>query len=141
MKNSIYVGSNTVATVSTNGIVPLTTIVHRQNGNGTSEIDLVGNAVAIETGCRYRPRYNVDASITFTGDATGTASLAIYKNGVLVPFTTKSETIGTATTEIHTITIPAAILTDRCDTTAITIVNVGTIALNVTDVSMNVVEQ
>lgn len=141
MKNSIYAGSNTTALVAANGIVPITTIVHRQNGNGTSEIDLVGNAIAIETGCRYRPRYNVDASITFTGDTTGTASLAIYQDGVLIPFTTKSETVGTADTEIHTITIPAAILTNRCSTTAITIVNVGTIALNVTNASINVVEQ
>ena len=139
MKNSIYVGSNTTASVNANGIVPLTTIVHRQNGNNTSEIDLVGNAVAIETGCRCRPRYNVDASITFNAATAGTATLSIYQDGVLIPFTTKSETITTPTTELRTITIPAAILTNRCSTTAITIVNTGTIGLNVTNVSMNVV--
>lgn len=141
MKNSIYVGANSTNVVNANGIVPLTTIVHRENGNNSSEIDLVGNAVAIDTGCRCRPRYNGVASITFTGATTGLASLSIYVNGNLIPFTTKSETINTATTEVHTLTIPFAVLTNRCSTTAITIVNTGTIALNVTNASLNVVEQ
>lgn len=141
MKNSIYVGSNTSASVVANAIVPLTTIVHRENGNNSSEINLVSNSVVIETGCRYRPRYNIDVAVTFTGVATGTASLAIYKNGILIPFTTKSETIGTANTEIHTITIPCGTLTDKCSDNVYTIVNVGTIGLTVTNASMNVVEQ
>ena len=50
MKNSIYVGSNSSSSVVVNGVVPLTTIVHRENGNNSSEIDLVGNAVVVE--CR-----------------------------------------------------------------------------------------
>ena len=81
MKNSIYVGSNTSNSVIVNGTVPLTTIVHRENGNNSSEIDLVGNAVVIETGCRCRPRYNITARITFTGATAGLATLSVYKNG------------------------------------------------------------
>ena len=141
MKNSIYVGSNTSNAVVVNGIVPLTTIIHRENGNNSSEINLIGNAVAIETGCRYRPRYNIDAKITFSGATAGVATLAIYKNGVLIPFATASETITTPTTEVRTVTIPCGTLTDKCTTNVYTIVNTGDIAITVSDVSMNVVEQ
>lgn len=141
MKNSIYVGTNTSSSVVVNGIVPLTTIVHRENGNSSSEIDLIGNAVAIETGCRCRPRYNIDAKVTFTGATAGVATLSVYKNGTLIPFATASETITTPTTEIRTVTIPCGTLTSRCGTDVYTIVNNGDIALTVTNASMNVVEQ
>ena len=141
MKNSIYVGSNNSNSVVVSGVVPLTTIVHRENGNGTSEIDLVGNAVVIETGCRYRPRYNIAAKITFTGATAGVATLSVYKNGVAIPFASASETITTPTTEVRTVTIPCGTLTDRCSNNVYTIVNNGDIALTVTNVSMNVVEQ
>lgn len=141
MKNSIYVGSNVSNSVVVNGVVPLTTIVHRENGNNSSEIDLVGNAVVIETGCRCRPRYNLDAKITFTGATAGLATLAIYKNGIAIPFAFASETITTPTTEVHTVTIPCGTLTDKCNNNVYTIVNTGAIALTVTSASMNVVEQ
>lgn len=141
MKNSIYVGSNTSSSVVVNGVVPLTTIVHRENGNNSSEIDLVGNAVVIETGCRCRPRYNIDARITFTGATAGLATLSVYKNGVAIPFAVASETVTTPTTEVHTVTIPLGTLTDRCSNNVYTIVNTGDIAITVTNVSMNVVEQ
>lgn len=141
MKNSIYVGSNSSSSVVVNGVVPLTTIVHRENGNNSSEIDLVGNAVVIETGCRCRPRYNIDARITFTGATAGLATLSVYKNGVAIPFAVASETVTTPTTEVHTVTIPLGTLTDRCSNNVYTIVNTGDIAITVTNVSMNVVEQ
>lgn len=141
MKNSIYVGSNSSSSVVVNGVVPLTTIVHRENGNNSSEIDLVGNAVVVETGCRCRPRYNIDAKITFSGATAGNASLSVYKNGVAIPFAVASETVTTPTTEVHTVTIPLGTLTDRCSNNVYTIVNTGDIAITVTNVSMNVVEQ
>ena len=141
MKNSIYVGTNTSSSVVTNAVVPLTTIVHRENGNSSSEIDLVGNAVVIETGCRCRPRYDVTASVTFTGATTGLATLSVYKNGVAIPFATASETVNTATTEVHSITIPCAILTDRCSNNVLTIVNNGAIGLTITNASLVVTEQ
>ena len=141
MKNSIYVGANASSSVVTGAVVPLTTVVHRENGNSSSEIDLVGNAIVIETGCRCRPRYNLDARITFTGATAGTATLAIYRNGVAIPYATASETITTPTTEVRTVTIPAAILTDRCSNNTLTIVNTGAIGLTVTGVAFNVVEQ
>lgn len=141
MKNSIYAGASSSATVNANGIVPLTTIIHRENGNNRSEINLVGNAIAIQTGCGCRPRYNVDARITFTGATAGTATLGIFKNGVQIPLATASETVGTASTEIHTVTIPCATLLDNCSTNTLTIVNTSTIGLTVTGVAINVVQQ
>ena len=141
MKNSIYVGTNTSSSVVVNGVVPLTTIVHRENGNNSSEIDLVGNAVVIETGCRCRPRYNIEARITFTGATAGLATLSVYKNGVQIPLATSSETITTPTTETRSLVIPCGTLTDRCSNNVYTIVNTGAIALTVVSASMNVVEQ
>ena len=141
MRNSIYVGANASNSVVTNAVVPLTTIVHRENGNNSSEIDLVGNAVTIETGCRCRPRYDVTAKVTFTGATTGLATLSVYRNGIAIPYATASETVNTATTEVHTITIPCAILTDKCSNNVITIVNTGAIGLTVTGASLVVTEQ
>lgn len=141
MKNSIYVGANTSSSVVVNGVVPLTTIIHRENGNNSSEIDLVGSSVVIETGCRCRPRYNITARITFTGATAGNAGFSIYKNGIAIPLTNVTETITTPTTEVRTVTIPCGTLTDKCSNNVYTIVNTGDIAVTVTSVSMNVVEQ
>lgn len=141
MKNSIYVGANNSSSVVVNGVVPLTTIVHRENGNNSSEIDLVGNAVVVETGCRCRPRYNIVARITFTGATAGDAGFSIYKNGIAIPFATATETITTPTTEVRTISIPCGTLTDKCSNNVYTIVNTGEIAVTVINIAMNVIEQ
>lgn len=141
MKNSIYAGISNSSSVVVNGIVPLTTVIHRENGNSSSEIDLVGNAIVIETGCRCRPRYNIDAKITFTGATAGLATLSIYKNGVAIPLASASETITTPTTEVRTVTIPCGTLTDKCSNNVYTIVNTGAIAITVSNASINVVEQ
>ena len=141
MKNSIYVGTNTSSSVVVNGTVPFTTIVHRENGNNSSEIDLVGNSVVIETGCRCRPRYNIDARITFTAPTAGLVTLSVFKNGVAIPFANASESITTATTETRTVTIPCGTLTEKCTNNIYTVVNNGAIAVTVIDASMNVVEQ
>ena len=118
-----------------------TTVIHRENGNSSSEIDLVGNAIVIETGCRCRPRYNIDAKITFTGATAGLATLSVYKNGVAIPLASASETITTPTTEVRTVTIPCGTLTDKCSNNVYTIVNTGAIAITVSNASINVVEQ
>ena len=141
MKNSIYAGISNSSSVVVNGIVPLTTVIHRENGNSSSEIDLVGNAIVIETGCRCRPRYNIDAKITFTGATAGLATLSVYKNGVAIPLASASETITTPTTEVRTVTIPCGTLTDKCSNNVYTIVNTGAIAITVSNASINVVEQ
>lgn len=140
MKNLIYAGSSTNSSVVSGAIIPLTSIEKKYNRcNSCNEVDLVGNVITIET-ANKRPRYNIWAKITFTGVTAGLAEISIYKNGVLIPFAVGSETITTAGTEVHTITIPASILTDCCSTTSISIVNSGAIGLTVTNVNILVIE-
>ena len=141
MKNSIFVGTNTPITVNVNGFIPLRTILHRKNGNNKSEIDAAGDAITIQTSNCARPRYDAIASITFTAATAGDVSISFYVNGVLIPYTTKTETITTASTEYRTLTIPCAILTNRCALNTITLVNTGAVGITVTNATINVVEQ
>lgn len=140
MKNLIYAGTNTSNSVVAGAVVPISTIEKKFNRcNACSSIDLTGNVVTIRTNSR-RPRYNGWAKITFTGATTGNAVLGVYLNGTQIPFAVGSETIGTATTEVHNVVIPFSILTNCCSTNTISIVNTGTIGLTVTNASILVVE-
>ena len=142
MKNTIYVGTNFQTNVPVGGIIPLTITDKRFNRNCVnSEIDRVANAIAIETNGRgSRPRYNIIANVTFAATAAGNAIVALYQDGVLIPLSQATTTITTPDTEIVTVTIPASILTKCCGTTAITIVNDGTIELVVSNASIVVTE-
>lgn len=140
MKNLIYAGNSTSQSIVAGATIPLATPEKKYNRcNSCSEISLIGGVVAIETGSK-RPRYNGWAKITFTGATTGNAVISVYKNGSVIPFAVASETIGTATTEVHNVVIPFSILTDCCTTNTISIVNTGTIGLTVSNVSILVVE-
>lgn len=141
MRNVIYVGARPNSSVVAGAAVPLATIDKKYNRCGAcSRVDLTGDAVAIET-TNKRPRYNAFATITFTGASAGDASFAVYKNNALAsPLAVASATITTPTTEIHTVTIPLSILTDCCSTTALTIVNTGTIGVTVVNASLLVIE-
>ena len=140
MKNLIYAGTSTSSSVVAGAVVPISTVEKKYNRcNACSTIDLTGNVVTIITNNK-RPRYNGWAKITFTGATTGDATLSVFKDSVQIPFAIGTETIETATTEYHTITIPFSILTDCCSTNTISIVNTGTIGLNVTNASILVVE-
>lgn len=140
MKNLIYAGTSTNSSVVANAIVPISTVEKKYNRCGAcSTIDLTGNVITITT-TNKRPRYNGWAKIVFTGATAGDAELTVYKNGAPIQFAVGSETITTPTTEFHTITIPFSILTDCCSTNTLSIVNTGTIGLNVTSASILVVE-
>ena len=76
MKNLIYVGARPNSSVVTGAAIPFVTIDKKFNRcSACSDIDLTGNAVAIET-TNKRPRYNAWASITFTGASAFTGSAA-----------------------------------------------------------------
>lgn len=140
MKNVIYAGTNTIREINAGNIIPLDTIVRRFNRrNALSEVDLVGNAVAIETKNCNNARYNIIAKVTFAG-AVGDGVISIYQDGVQIPFAVATSTITTADTQFTTVTIPASILVKGCGQTGITLVNTGTIALNVTNASILVIE-
>jgi hypothetical protein len=144
MKNLIYAGSSTSASVAVNGVVPITTVVRKFNRNGAkSNVDLVGNAIAIESGCtggNCRPRYNGYALVTFAGATTGNAVLSVYEDNTTIPFANASETIATASTEYHTVTIPFSVLCSSCSTKGLTLVNTGAVGLIVINASILVIE-
>lgn len=141
MKNLIDAGTNIPVTVNTNGIIPITTIVRRFNRTkATSEINTNANSVIIDTKNCCQPRYNVWATITFTAPAAGDVTFAIYQDGVAIPLATATTTITTADTEVRTLALKTSIKAKGCATSAITIVNTGAIAVDVTNANILVVE-
>lgn len=141
MKNVIYAGTNTQASIAVGGIIPLTQTIRRFNRrNANSEIDRVGSAISIETNsCGCRPRYNVWVSVTFAGATAGNGIISLYQDGQAIPFANATATITTPATEYVTINIPASILINGCDT-ALTIVNTGAIGITVINASILVIE-
>lgn len=141
MKNVIYAGTDTATTVNVGGIIPLTTVVKRFNRcNAKSEINLVGNSIAIETENCCRPRYNAVASITFAGATAGNGIVSIYQDGVAIPLANATATITTPLTQYVTVTIPVSIQTKGCTTTALTLVNTGAIGITVINANILVFE-
>lgn len=140
MKNVIYAGTNITRDINSGNIIPLDTVVRRFNRrNATTEVDLLGNAISIETKNCNNTRYNIIAKITFAG-AVGNGEISIYQDGVLIPLAIATASITTADTQFITVTIPASILVKGCGLSAITLVNTGAIALTITNASILVIE-
>lgn len=126
MTSSIYAGSNTtLPTLATGTVIPFPSIVRRYGKN----LNISGGNV-VANGAGY---YKGIASITYTGTAAGTVTFAVYENGTLVPFTTKSAT--TAENVINTITIPFEVREKCCCEKVITVVATGAV-VNVTNASI-----
>lgn len=107
-KSLISVATTSSASVVTNGLLPLGTIV-RKRGN---EINLSGNSVAItDTGSNY---YRVSVTATFTVPVAGDVTLALLQNGTAVTGATASTTITTADTEIRSLSFEAIVRTFNC---------------------------
>lgn len=141
MKNLIYAGTSTQASVPVGQIVPLTQTVRKFNRCGSkSEVERVGSAISIESECGCRPRYNAWVSVTFAGATAGNAIVSLYQDGVAIPFANATATITTPTTQYVTVNIPASILVPCCNNTSLTIVNTGAIGLTVINASILVVE-
>lgn len=98
MANSlIMMATTTNSSILANGIVPLSTIVRRRGQVLTNN----NNSIVMN-----RPGYyKVNATITFTSSATGTATIKAQKNGVDLVGMTASTTIATATTEVRSLAI------------------------------------
>lgn len=89
--------------------------------------------------------YKVTATITFTAPATGDVTFQLFENGVGIAGATVTESVETATTEFHTVTLDYYVLADKdlvlnsvtnvAET--LSIANVG-VASTVTNVILNV---
>lgn len=102
MSNSLIMMVNTSSTaVLSGGIIPLTTITRRRcNAISTANNSIILNRVGY---------YKVNASITFSGDNTGEATVTLQKNDVDVVGITATTTITTADTEIRTLNLSGVV--------------------------------
>lgn len=96
-KSILYVANPTSTTVTAGNAIPLGSVIRRY-GCGTN----VGATTIYINSPGY---YDVDFAGTFTGTA-GDVTVNVVSNGLAIAGATASETITTATTEIHSISIP-----------------------------------
>ena len=118
----------TPTAVAVDGVIPLGSLIRRYG----CDVALNGNAVNI-TGAGY---YDVDASVTVTPTAAGTATVTLYKDGVAVPGATASETAAAnGTVDLN---IPALVRQVCCAAgSALTLVLTG-VAATVNNVALRV---
>lgn len=100
-RDLIYLVTPTAETVASGAVLPLTTISRRYG----SAVQSAGSSVIL-TKPGY---YNVTLALNTAADATGDITVVLRKSGVNVIGAVASETVGTATTEIHNITITAIV--------------------------------
>lgn len=116
--------------VISNGIVPLT-IISRRRGqvvNGGSN-----NVILSRAGY-----YKVNATITFSGQVVGTATIKAQKNGNDIVGMTASSTITTATTEVRSLSISGIVrVFGNEDLAILTLVNSG-VAITTSNVEIDV---
>lgn len=118
MSSTIYMITTTNESVLTNGIIPLTTIARRitpciETGNDTILLP--------------KPGYiKVTGTITFTAPSTGNATIVLKKNNEEVPGITATESVATANTEYHTVSVSGLIrVTNFEGPVSLSLVNTG----------------
>lgn len=116
--NLIYMITPTTSSVPEGSVLPLSTIARR-----TGRI-LKNNSDSIILGAPGY--YAVTVNVTFTAPATGDVTLNVQKSSVNIPGLTASCTVGTAGSEIHTLTISGIIRTMPFECASVlSIVNTG----------------
>jgi len=128
----IYMTNTTPANVLAGGTLPIT--VTRRIGcaiqNGTNSVIL-----------KKPGYYKVSGTITFIAPAAGDVTIEVRKNNVVVPGITATETVVTADTEVHTISIDGIVRVLCYEGDAIlTLVNNSDIAINTSNISFSVLD-
>lgn len=129
--------SSAASAVPVGGVIPLGSTVRKRgtkNCNCACPIDLAGNAIVISEPGYYQFVINA----TFTAPAAGNVGIAMLQNGVPVPGFSGVATIGTANTQVATITIGAPDVRVFCNGTpaAFTFVVSG-VAANFSNVAVS----
>lgn len=122
MASVLLVTNTTTQAVAANGQVNLGSTTHK---SCQSQAVQNGNAIYIN-GTGY---FNVEVNASLTG-SSGDASIQLYADGVAIPSAYAVETIGTASTEFHTLSFSMEVL-KRCNCSsimALTLVNTGVAA-------------
>lgn len=122
----IYAVNTGTQTVASGGAISFPQIV-RSCGNN---VRLSGGNVTVQGSGLY----GIDTNFTFTA-AAGTASIALYKDGIPIPGAAAAVTAAANT--IYSISIPAVIRQSCCVESTITAVATGT-ALSVTNAAIKV---
>lgn len=128
----IYMTNTTPANVLAGGTLPIT--VTRRIGcaiqNGTNSVIL-----------KKPGYYKVSGTITFTAPVAGDVTIEVRKNNVSVPGITATETVTTATTEVHTISIDGIVRVLCYEGDAIlTLVNNSEVAINTSNISFSALD-
>lgn len=92
-KSAIYTSNNTATAVPINGTIPLGTIIRRFGNN----INLSNNGILI-AGQGY---YKITANVSVQAAAAGEISVALAKDGVVVPGTLASATASAASDVVN----------------------------------------
>ena len=92
-KSAIYTVNLASQTVAVNGVIDPGMVVRRFGCN----LNLSGNAINV-SGPGY---YDVDANFTISPTAIGTVTVSVYKDNVLVPGMTASETVAAVSTSVN----------------------------------------
>lgn len=131
-KSSVYIANTTATNVATNSAIPFGAIQRRYG----CSLDATSGGVILKN-CGY---YLVNATITFTAPTTGTVTVALRDDGVNVVGATASETVNTATTEVHTIAITAIVrVLNGAAPDTLTLLNTG-IEITPSNVAVTVVK-
>ena len=132
MASVLYVANTTPQAVLANGTIDLGTVIRR---TANSQANLSGDSIVL-TGTGY---FSVTVSATFNAATTGSVIISLYKDGVPVQGALATETIGTADTEIRSISFTAVVRNACCcdAVSNLTLVNTG-IAANITNIAVKV---
>lgn len=131
MASVLYLVNNTTQTVTTDQVINPGFVKHRSCG---SQAMLNGNVINI-SGSGY---FVIDVNTTFTAPIAGNITVSLYKDGILIPGATATETVTTATTQFRSISYSVEILNKCCDAnSSITLVNNGD-AADFTNVTVRV---
>lgn len=128
--NLIFMITPTAASVAEGGILPLTTIARRtgrvlRSSNDSILLGLPGY-------------YKVNATVTFTVPTAGDATIALYKNSVVIPGITATTSVATADTVIDSLAISGVVRVMPFEGMAtLTIVNEG-VAIDSSNISIDV---
>lgn len=117
-KAAVYAANSTAQTLASGSVISFGTIVRKFGCNCS-----VSGGNAIIQGAGY---YDIDANVTFTAGAAGTAVITLYKDGTAIPGANASQTV--AADSVYSISLPALVKEVCCQESTITAIISGVAA-------------
>lgn len=128
-------------TIDSNSVINLGSVYRRnsyKDNCGRNAFQLTNDTLILN----QAGMYELTLSLVISAPAAGDAVIQLYQNGEAIPGALATETIATATTEYHTVTIPYVFLVDNncvlgnktVGELQITAVNAGDAAITVNNI-------